>query len=170
MHLALMPIRAGGGEAIVPWLDQPPENTDPMGSQTCRWLVRLSIQGCDRCVPFERGSYATQAAGLSHDRSRPASAPCAIPSIPPSHRQARSTLLLTDDLTGFIIAGFALTGSPGPATLSLAATAAAFGIRNGVALAAGCIAGVFVVMLVTASGLAGLVLAQPVLGPVVRGL
>jgi len=85
-------------------------------------------------------------------------------------RRRISTLLLTDDLAGFIVAGFALTGSPGPATLSLAATAAAFGIRNGVVLAAGCIAGVFVVMLVTASGLAGLVLAQPVLGPVIRGL
>lgn len=77
---------------------------------------------------------------------------------------------MADDLTGFIVAGFALTGSPGPATLSLAAAAAAFGVRKGLGLAAGCIAGVFVVMLVTAGGLTGLVLAQPVLGPVVRGL
>ena len=85
-------------------------------------------------------------------------------------RRRISTLLLTDDLAGFIVAGFALTGSPGPATLSLAGTAAAFGVRKGVPLAAGCIAGVVLVMLVTASGLAGLVLAQPFLGPVVRGL
>ncbi len=73
-------------------------------------------------------------------------------------------MLLTDDLTGFIVAGFALIGSPGPATLSLAGTGAAFGVRKGVPLAAGCIAGVVLVMLVTASGLTGLV------GPVVRAL
>jgi len=75
-----------------------------------------------------------------------------------------------DDLTGFIVAGFALTGSPGPATLGLAAAAAAFGIRSAIVLAAGCIAGVIAVMLVTATGLTGLVLAQPILGPVVKGL
>ena len=79
-------------------------------------------------------------------------------------------MLLTDDLAGFIVAGFALTGSPGPATMSLAGTGAAFGIRRGIPLAAGCIAGIVLVMAVTATGLTGLVLAQPFLGPVVRGL
>ena len=34
-------------------------------------------------------------------------------------------------LLGFVLAGFALAGSPGPATLSLAATGAAFGARRG---------------------------------------
>lgn len=79
-------------------------------------------------------------------------------------------MLLTDDLAGFVVAGFALIGSPGPATLSLAGTGAAFGVRKGVPLAAGCIVGVVLVMLVTASGLTGLALAQPLLGPVVRAV
>ena len=34
-------------------------------------------------------------------------------------------------MLGFLLAGFALAGSPGPATLSLAATGAAFGARRG---------------------------------------
>ena len=33
-----------------------------------------------------------------------------------------------DGLLGFAVAGFALAGSPGPNTLSLAATGAAFGL------------------------------------------
>ena len=39
-----------------------------------------------------------------------------------------------DGLLGFVLAGFALAGSPGPATLSLAAAGAAFGARRGLAL------------------------------------
>ena len=42
-----------------------------------------------------------------------------------------------DGLFGFILAGFALLASPGPATLSLAATGAAFGARNGLRFMAG---------------------------------
>lgn len=77
-------------------------------------------------------------------------------------------MVLTEDLSAFIIAGIALAGSPGPATLSLAAAAAGFGIRKSLALAAGCTIGVIAVMLLTASGLTGLVLAEPVLGTVVK--
>jgi threonine/homoserine/homoserine lactone efflux protein len=75
-----------------------------------------------------------------------------------------------ENLTAFVIAAFALTGSPGPATLGLAAAAAAFGIRRSVALMAGIVAGVLVVFALAAAGLSGLILAQPVLGPVVQGL
>jgi threonine/homoserine/homoserine lactone efflux protein len=75
---------------------------------------------------------------------------------------------MTEDLPGFVIAGFALTGSPGPAVLSLAAAGAAFGIRRSLPLVAGIISGVLAVLLVTATGLTGLVLAQPTLGPAVR--
>jgi len=71
------------------------------------------------------------------------------------------------DLPGFVLAGFALTGSPGPATLGLAAAGAAFGVRRSLGLLAGILIGVLVVMLVTATGLTGLVLAQPGLGPAV---
>jgi threonine/homoserine/homoserine lactone efflux protein len=75
-----------------------------------------------------------------------------------------------DHLSAFIMAGLALTGSPGPATLSLAAAGAAFGLRRSIGLAAGIIAGVLAVMLATATGLSGLLLAQPILGPVVKVL
>jgi len=74
------------------------------------------------------------------------------------------------DLPSFTLAGIALTGSPGPATLGLAAAGAAFGIRRSLALLAGILVGVLVVMLVTATGLTGLVLAQPGLGPAVSAL
>ena len=73
-----------------------------------------------------------------------------------------------ENLTAFIIAAFALTGSPGPATLGLAAAAAAFGMRRSLALAAGIIAGVLVVFALAAAGLTGLILTQPLLGPAVK--
>jgi len=61
----------------------------------------------------------------------------------------------------FIIAALALTGSPGPATLGLAAAGAAFGLRRSWWLIVGIVTGVLAVLALTASGLIGLVLAQP---------
>src|SRR5213592_4643465 len=58
-----------------------------------------------------------------------------------------------DGLLGFILAGFALAGSPGPATLSLAAAGAAFGARRSLGYMVGQITGLVVVMGVTASGM-----------------
>ncbi|MHB1218326.1 MAG: LysE family translocator [Alphaproteobacteria bacterium] len=75
---------------------------------------------------------------------------------------------VTDSLLGFVLASLALTGSPGPANLGLAAAGAAFGVRRGLLLSAGIIAGVFAVMLLTASGLAAAALAQPGLGPILK--
>lgn len=75
---------------------------------------------------------------------------------------------VTDEVLGFVLAGLALTGSPGPANLALAAMGAAFGVRKGLVLSAGIVAGVFAVMLLTASGLAAFALAEPVLGPVLK--
>lgn len=49
----------------------------------------------------------------------------------------------------------------------MAAAGAAFGIRRSLGLLAGTLVGVFIVMMVTATGLTGLVLAQPGLGPAV---
>jgi len=79
-------------------------------------------------------------------------------------------MLSAENLSAFVIAAFALTGSPGPATLGLAAAAAAFGIRRSLGLMAGIIAGVLVVFALAAAGLTGLILAQPVLGPAVKVL
>ncbi len=68
-----------------------------------------------------------------------------------------------EDLLSFLLAGIALTGSPGPATLGLAASAAAYGLRRSLGLFIGILAGVFAVMMLTAGGLAALLLAQPAL-------
>ena len=69
-----------------------------------------------------------------------------------------------DDLAGFVLAALALTGSPGPANLSLAACGVAFGVRRGLPLVFGIISGVIAVMLMTATGFAALVIASPLLG------
>jgi threonine/homoserine/homoserine lactone efflux protein len=76
--------------------------------------------------------------------------------------------MLAENLAAFVIAAFALTGSPGPATLGLSAAAAAFGMRRSVALMTGIIVGVLIVFAAAEAGLTGLILAQPLLGPIVK--
>ena len=75
-----------------------------------------------------------------------------------------------EGLLGFILAGLALAGSPGPATLSLAATGAAFGSRRGLAYMIGIDVGMVLVMAITASGVTGILLALPGATPVVTAL
>jgi threonine/homoserine/homoserine lactone efflux protein len=75
-----------------------------------------------------------------------------------------------DGLPGFLLAAVALAGSPGPATLSLAATGAAFGAGRGVAYLAGIVVGMVAVMAVVAGGLVGLLMAIPGATPVVTAL
>jgi threonine/homoserine/homoserine lactone efflux protein len=72
-----------------------------------------------------------------------------------------------DALPGFLLAGLALAGSPGPATLSLAAAGAAFGTRRVAGYLAGIVVGMVAVMVITASGVVGLLLAVPGVAPVV---
>lgn len=75
-----------------------------------------------------------------------------------------------EGLLGFVAAGFALAGSPGPNTLSLAAAGAAFGAGRSLGYLAGLVAGMVVVMGVTATGVAGVLLALPGAGPAVATL
>jgi len=75
-----------------------------------------------------------------------------------------------DGLFGFILAGFALLSSPGPATLSLAATGAAFGARGGLGYLAGIMVGVFIVMGIISTGVMGIMLALPGAAPVLTSL
>jgi threonine/homoserine/homoserine lactone efflux protein len=75
-----------------------------------------------------------------------------------------------EGLSGFILAGLALAGSPGPATLSLAATGAAFGSRRGLAYMLGIDFGMVLVMAITASGVTGVLLALPGATPAVAAL
>lgn len=72
-----------------------------------------------------------------------------------------------EELLGFLLASFALVGSPGPATLSLAATGAAFGARRGLTYMAGLIVGLIAVMGAAATGVIGVVAAIPGATPVV---
>ena len=72
-----------------------------------------------------------------------------------------------EGLPGFLLASIALAGSPGPATLSLAAAGAAFGARRVVGYFIGIVVGMVAVMAITASGLVGLLLAVPGATPVV---
>jgi len=72
-----------------------------------------------------------------------------------------------EGLSGFLLAGVALAGSPGPATLSLAAAGAAFGARRTAAYLVGIVVGMVGVMAITASGVIGLLLALPGVTPVV---
>ncbi len=75
-----------------------------------------------------------------------------------------------EGLIGFIMAGFAKVGSPGPATMSLAATGAAFGARRSLGYMTGIIAGMVVVIGVTASGVTGVVSVLPGATPVLTAL
>jgi len=72
-----------------------------------------------------------------------------------------------DGLLGFMLAGFALAGIPGPATLSLAAAGAAFGARRGLGYMAGIVIGMLAVMGIAAAGVIGVLLAMPGATPVV---
>jgi threonine/homoserine/homoserine lactone efflux protein len=75
-----------------------------------------------------------------------------------------------EGLLAFVLAALALAGSPGPATLSLAATGAAFGARRGLAYMTGIDIGMLAVMAITASGVTGILLALPGATPVVAVL
>ena len=77
---------------------------------------------------------------------------------------------MVEGLAAFLLAAVALAGSPGPATLSLTATGAAFGARRGAAYLAGIVVGMVGVMATVASGLVGLLLAVPGATPVVTVL
>jgi threonine/homoserine/homoserine lactone efflux protein len=75
-----------------------------------------------------------------------------------------------DGLPGFLLAALALAGSPGPATLSLAAAGAAFGTRRVAGYFLGILIGMVGVMAIVASGMVGLLLAVPGAAPVVTVL
>jgi threonine/homoserine/homoserine lactone efflux protein len=75
-----------------------------------------------------------------------------------------------EGLLAFVMAGFALAGSPGPATLSLAATGAAFGARRGLGYMSGIVIGMVAVMAITATGVVGLLLTLPGATPVVAAM
>ncbi len=70
---------------------------------------------------------------------------------------------MVNDLLLLWIAAFPLMGSPGPATLSLAGIGTAFGFRMGLPYLAGIVLGTISVLLLVATGVTAIMLAQPVL-------
>ncbi len=66
-----------------------------------------------------------------------------------------------DELLAFILVGFALLGSPGPASLSLAATGAAYGVGAGRRYLIGLTLGGMVVVAGVAAGIFAAVIAIP---------
>lgn len=71
-----------------------------------------------------------------------------------------------NSLSALLMTSLALMGSPGPATISVTAMAAAYGPRGATPYLLGIIAGTTAVLVVVASGLTGAVLALPGVGPV----
>ncbi|MBS0549349.1 MAG: LysE family transporter [Proteobacteria bacterium] len=72
-----------------------------------------------------------------------------------------------DGVPGFLLAALALAGSPGPATLSLAAASAAFGAGRVTGYFFGILLGMVGVMAIVASGVIGLMAKIPGVTPVV---
>ncbi|MBO6673609.1 MAG: LysE family translocator [Rhizobiales bacterium] len=77
--------------------------------------------------------------------------------------------MLTATLS-FLLAALALTGSPGPNTLSMAAVGASFGRLRGLEYMAGLNLGMVAVIALVGTGFAGIVLAVPGIAPVVTAL
>jgi threonine/homoserine/homoserine lactone efflux protein len=66
-------------------------------------------------------------------------------------------------IASLVLASAALMGSPGPATISVAAVASAYGVRRSLGYLLGVIAGTTVVLLGVATGVTAAVLAVPAL-------
>ena len=73
-------------------------------------------------------------------------------------------------LGAFLAALFALVGSPGPATLGLAAAGVAFGFRAARAFLVGSLCGAALTISLVGTGVVGALLAHPGVAPVIVGL
>ena len=74
---------------------------------------------------------------------------------------------MVEALTILILSALPLMGSPGPATLSVAASGSAYGVRRSLPYALGLILGTVTVLLLIATGVTGALLAVPGLLPVI---
>ena len=70
-------------------------------------------------------------------------------------------------VSAFILAALALTGSPGPNTLSVAAVGASFGRVRGLGYMIGLNVGMLAVITIVGTGVAGIILALPGFAPIV---
>ena len=75
-----------------------------------------------------------------------------------------------ETIVSFLAAAFALAGSPGPNTLSLAAVGAAYGARRGSGFLLGLTLGMAIVIALVGTGVASLVFTLPGAAPVITAL
>jgi len=75
-----------------------------------------------------------------------------------------------ETLGSFLLAALALTGSPGPNTLALAAVGAAFGRLRGVMYMVGINLGMALVITIVGSGISGFLFALPGAAPVITAV
>ena len=75
-----------------------------------------------------------------------------------------------DAFIAMLVAASALMGGPGPATLSVAAAAAAFGVRRALPYYCGVCFGTSTIVVMVGTGVTGLVLAVPGAAPVLVGI
>lgn len=78
--------------------------------------------------------------------------------------------MMIQNIALLLAAALPLMGSPGPATLSLAATGSVFGFSRGLPYLAGIVIGTTAVLLMIASGITGVLLALPKVLPVLTTL
>jgi threonine/homoserine/homoserine lactone efflux protein len=69
-----------------------------------------------------------------------------------------------------VLTSLAIMGSPGPATISLTAAGAAFGVRRSVGYLLGIIAGTVAVLVAVATGVTAVLLSFPAVRPVLIGV
>ena len=69
-------------------------------------------------------------------------------------------------LLALVLAASVVMGSPGPATISVTAIGAAFGLRNSLRYASGIILGTVAVLLVVATGVTAVLISMPGVAPV----
>jgi threonine/homoserine/homoserine lactone efflux protein len=77
-----------------------------------------------------------------------------------------ATSIRPGGLVPLLVAALAIMGSPGPATISLAAVGSVYGVRRSLAYLAGIVAGTTLVLVAVAGGLTAALLAVPALRPV----
>lgn len=75
-----------------------------------------------------------------------------------------------ETIGAFILAALALTGSPGPNTLSLAAVGAAYGRAGGIGYMVGLNLGMAMVILIVGTGVSGFLFAIPGTAPIIAAL
>lgn len=83
------------------------------------------------------------------------------PVQPKSDKCCFGTIIMAENLGLLLLAAFPLMGSPGPATLSLAASGSVFGIARCLWYLAGIIFGTSAVLLMIATGITGILFAVP---------